>query len=66
MIAGVISLPRSALDDDTFRAPILSGALWFYVVLSIPSTREPPLTILKRPAADITGRRMVASILNRL
>ena len=65
MIAGVIGLPCPAFDDDTFRTTTLSGALWFYVILSILAARQPLFTILKRPAPYITRRRIAASIQNR-
>lgn len=66
MITGVIGLAGPLFYHDPF--PVARSAPYFrvYIILAISALREVSFTVVKRAPADISGRRLAVTILNRV
>ena len=64
MVTGVIGPASVLFDDDPFRIPRVTVYFWIHIVLTIVTARQPFFTILKHPAADISGEGFAFMLLN--
>ena len=64
MVSGVIGPAGVLFNDDPFRIPRAATYFGIHIVLAIVTARQPSFTILKRPAADISGEGFALMLLN--
>jgi hypothetical protein len=66
MVTGIVGPSAILFYDNPFRIPRTAAYFGIYIVLAIVAARQPSLTILEHPAADISRQSLALVSLNCL